>query len=211
MKMKNIILILALLPMVSMAQITDKLFAEVSFGLVEDIEHTDKDINLFSPDMSSSHSSDAELENGFDISIGYQYSEKIAVGFSYLDAEISGSNDVEYFQGEFTDMSAFIQYDLYQVKNIMFFADASLGQVEYEASRFLVSDDSELPINSPDGTANKMALGLGAKMAIKDNMTIVVKYTLNELDDDGFDGWDYGSDTDRYAFMSVGLRMKLSK
>ena len=211
MKMKNILLILALLPMVSMAQITDKLFAEVSFGLVEDIEHTDKDINLFSPDMSSSHSSDAELENGFDISIGYQYSEKIAVGFSYLDAEISGSNDVEYFQGEFTDMSAFIQYDLYQVKNIMFFANASLGQVEYEASRFLVSDDSELPINSPDGTANKMALGLGAKMAIKDNMTIVVKYTLNELDDDGFDGWDYGSDTDRYAFMSVGLRMKLSK
>lgn len=209
--MKNILLILALLPMVSMAQITDKLFAEVSFGLVEDIEHTDKDINLFSPDMSSSHSSDAELENGFDISIGYQYSEKIAVGFSYLDAEISGSNDVEYFQGEFTDMSAFIQYDLYQVKNIMFFANASLGQVEYEASRFLVSDDSELPINSPDGTANKMALGLGAKMAIKDNMTIVVKYTLNELDDDGFDGWDYGSDTDRYAFMSVGLRMKLSK
>lgn len=209
--MKNILLILALLPMVSMAQITDKLFAEVSFGLVEDIEHTDKDINLFSPDMSTSHSSDAELENGFDISIGYQYSEKIAVGFSYLDAEISGSNDVEYFQGEFTDMSAFIQYDLYQVKNIIFFADASLGQVEYEASRFLVSDDSELPINSPDGTANKMALGLGAKMAIKDNMTIVVKYTLNELDDDGFDGWDYGSDTDRYAFMSVGLRMKLSK
>ena len=209
--MKNILLILALLPMVSMAQITDKLFAEVSFGLVEDIEHTDKDINLLSPDMSTSHSSDAELENGFDISIGYQYSEKIAVGFSYLDAEISGSNDVEYFQGEFTDMSAFIQYDLYQVKNIMFFADASLGQVEYEASRFLVSDDSELPINSPDGTANKMALGLGAKMAVKDNMTIVVKYTLNELDDDGFDGWDYGSDTDRYAFMSVGLRMKLSK
>ena len=209
--MKNILLILALLPMVSMAQITDKLFAEVSFGLVEDIEHPDKDINLFSPDMSTSHSSDAELENGFDISIGYQYSEKIAVGFSYLDAEISGSNDVEYFQGEFTDMSAFIQYDLYQVKNIIFFADASLGQVEYEASRFLVSDDSELPINSPDGTANKMALGLGAKMAVKDNMTIVVKYTLNELDDDGFDGWDYGSDTDRYAFMSVGLRMKLSK
>ncbi|MDG1004489.1 MAG: outer membrane beta-barrel protein [Emcibacteraceae bacterium] len=209
--MKNIILIIALLPMVSMAQISDKLFAEVSFGLVEDIEHTDKDINLFSPDMSSSHSSDAELENGFDISIGYQYSEKIAVGFSYLDAEISGSNDVEYFQGEFTDMSAFIQYDLYQVKNIMFFADASLGQVEYEASRFLVSDDSELPINSPDGTANKMSLGLGAKMEIQNNMSVVVKYTLNELDDDGFDGWDYGSDVDRYAFMSIGIRMNLSK
>ena len=140
--------------------------------------------------MSTSHSSDAELENGFDISIDYQFSEKIAVEFSYLDAEISVSNDVEYFQVEFTDMSAFIQYDLYQVKNIFFFTDASLGQVEYEASRFLVSDDSELPINSPDGTANKMALGLGAKMAIKDNMTIEVKYTLNELDDDGFDGWD---------------------
>lgn len=71
--------------------------------------------------MSTSHSSDAELENGFDISIDYQFSEKIAVEFSYLDAEISVSNDVEYFQVEFTDMSAFIQYDLYQVKNIIFF------------------------------------------------------------------------------------------
>ena len=96
-------------------------------------------------------------------------------------------------------------------KKHIFFTDASLGQVEYEASRFLVSDDSELTINSPDETANKMALGLGAKMATKDNMTIVVKYTLNELDDDGFDDWDYGSGTNRYTFMSVGLRMKLSK
>ena len=97
------------------------------------------------------------------------------------------------------------------MKNIMFFANASLGQVEYEASSFLVLDDSELPINSPDGTANKMALGLGAKMELQNNMSVVVKYTLNELYDDGFDGWDYRSDVDRYAFMSISIRMNLSK
>ena len=41
-------------------------------------------------------------------------------------------------------------------------------------------------------------------------MTIAVRWTLNELDNDGFDGWDYGSDTDRNAFISAGLRINLS-
>tara|TARA_B110000977_G_C11014847_1_gene469054 strand:- start:2 stop:631 length:630 start_codon:yes stop_codon:yes gene_type:complete len=209
--MKNAILILALLPMVSMAQVKEKLFVEASIGLVEDLEYKDKDINMFSPDMSSRHSNKSGLENGLDLSIGYQYSDKLVFGINFLEAEISASNDVEYFQGEFNDINAFIQYDIYQIKKMMFFANASLGQVEYEASRFLVSDDSELTINSPEGTANKMALGIGAKMQFKENLSILLKYTLNELNDDGFDGWDYGSGVDRYAYISLALRMKLFK
>lgn len=193
--------------MLSIAQISDKLFAEVSLGLVKDLKYTDKDINLFSPDMSSSRH---QLEHGKELSIGYQYSKKIALGVSYLDARIYGSNDIEYFKGNFTDLSAFIQYDLYKIQNVILFATAAAGKTEYAASRFLVYDDTRLPINSPDGKANKKALGIGAKADCKNNISIVAKYTVNEVDDDGFDGWDYGSNVDRYGFMSIGVRMNFN-
>ena len=42
-------------------------------------------------------------------------------------------------------------------------------------------------------------------MNIDNYTTIVVKYIINEIADDGFDGWDYGSDVDRFAIFSIGL------
>ena len=71
------------------------------------------------------------------------------------------------------------------------------GEVEYRARRFLVYDDSQLPINSPDGKANKKFLCLGLKMDLKNHTAIVAKYVINEIEDDGFEG-DYGSGVDRY-------------
>ena len=48
----------------------------------------------------------------------------------------------------------------------------------------LVYDDSELPINSPNGKANKKALGLGLQVYLKNHTAIVAKYVINEIDDD---------------------------
>ena len=101
-------------------------------------------------------------------------------------------------------MSAFLNYDLYTIQKLVCFAHASVGEVEYEANRFLVYDDSELPINSPNGKANKKALGLGLQMNLKTKQQSL-RNIINEIDDDGFDGWDYGSGVDRYTTYSVGL------
>jgi hypothetical protein len=46
-------------------------------------------------------------------------------------------------------------------------------------------------------------------MNLKNNTAIVAKYIINEIEDDGFDGWDYGSGVDRYATISIGLKFKL--
>lgn len=207
--MRNIIFILALVPIIGTAQITDKLFAEFNIVYVDDLEYTDKDVNSFSPDMYSGHNEKSDIENGINFSVGYKYSANLSFGFTYSEADISASNDIEYYKGSFNDMSAFITYDLYKIQNFMLFGYASMGEIEYEASRYLVFDDSELPVNSPNGTANKMALGFGIKMNMKNNMAVVAKYILNEIDDDGFDGWDYGSGVDRYADISIGLRLDL--
>ena len=203
--MKKFLFIIILIPFIGMAQISDNLFVEFNRVFVEDLKYTDKDINHFSPDMSSGHNSKSTIETGESMSLGYNFSDKLSFGASYIIAEISASNDIEYFNGNFTDKSVFINYDLYTIQKLVCFAHASVGEVEYEASRFLVYDDSELPINSPNGKANKKALGLGLKMSIKNQTAIVAKYIINEIDDDGFDGWDYGSEVDRYATYSVGL------
>ena len=207
--MRNIIFIMALAPIIGKAQITDKLFAEFNIVYVDDLEYTDKDVNSFSPDMYSGHNEKSDIENGINFSVGYKYSANLSFGFTYSEADISASNDIEYYKGSFNDMSTFITYDLYKIQNFMLFGYASMGEIEYKASRYLVFDDSELPINSPNGTANKMALGFGLKMNMKNNMAVVAKYIINEIDDDGFDGWDYGSGVDRYADISIGLRLDL--
>ena len=46
-------------------------------------------------------------------------------------------------------------------------------------------------------------------MDLKNHTAIVAKYFINEIENDGFDGWDYGSGVDRYATMSIGVKMKL--
>ena len=197
------------MPLIGMAQITDNLFLEFNRVFVDDLKYTDKDINLFSPDMSSGHNSKSAIEEGVSMSCGYNFSDKLSFGVSYIKADISASNDIEYFVGNFTDKSVFANYDLCNIQKIVCFVHASMGEVEYNASRFLVYDDSEIPINSPNGKANKKALGLGLQVDLKNHTAIVAKYIINEIEDDGFDGWDYGSGVDRYATMSIGLKMNL--
>ena len=192
-----------------MAQITDDLYLEFNMVFIDDLEYTNKDINLFSPDMSSGHNNKSEIEQGVNINFGYNFSNKLSFGVSYIDADISASNDIEYFVGNFNDKSVFANYYLYSIQKLVCFAHASVGTVEYEASRFLVYDDSQLPINSPNGKANKKALGLGFQIDLKNHTAIVAKYIINEIEDDGFDGWDYGSGVDRYATISIGLKMNL--
>ncbi len=195
--------------MLVVAQTNDKLYTEVNMVFVNDLEYTNKDVNLFSSDMSSGYNSKSKIENGLSFSLGYSFSQKLSFGISYIDSDISASNDIEYFQGSFKDKSVFVHYDLFTLQKLECFAHLSMGEVRYKASRFLVYDDSELPVNSPNGTANKKALGLGLKFNLKNNMAIVAKYIINEIEDDGLDGWDYGSGVDRYSIINIGLNFKL--
>ena len=131
--MKKLLFIIILMPFIGMAQITDNLFVEFNRVFVDDLKYTDKDVNLFSPDMSSSHNSKSEIKQGVSMSLGYNFSDKLSFGASYIDAEISASNDIEYFTGNFNDKSVFINYDLYKIQNIICFVHASIGEVEYRS------------------------------------------------------------------------------
>ena len=76
--MKKLLFIIILIPFIGMAQITDNLFVEFNRVFVDDLKYTDKDINLFSPDMSSSHNSKSDIEMGVSMSLGYNFSDKLS-------------------------------------------------------------------------------------------------------------------------------------
>ena len=48
--MKKLLFIIILMPFIGMAQITDNLFLEFNRVFVDDLEYTNKDVNLFSPE-----------------------------------------------------------------------------------------------------------------------------------------------------------------
>ena len=85
------------MPFIGIAQITDNLFLEFNTVFVDDLEYTNKDINLFSPDMSSGYNNKSDIEQGVSMSFGYNFSDKLSFGVSYIKADVSASNDIEYF------------------------------------------------------------------------------------------------------------------
>ena len=44
-----------------------------------------------------------------------------------------------------------------------------------------------------------------------DAVEISLSIVRNKIQDDGFDGWDYGSGSDQYLYKSVGLRLYLEE
>ena len=77
--------------------------------------------------------------------------------------------------------------------------------INYESKRYLIYDDTELTINSPSGEASKYNFGGGIKILLTDYLLLTASTTMDVVDDDGFDGWDYGTNIDKFSYHSVGL------
>ena len=207
------ILILFFLPIFSFAQeaSTDNsdskgLIFGVNYGINQDLLYSDEDINTFSGDMSSEI---LDSEKGYQISVAYKY-EKITFGVNFSNGKLKGENEVEYFNSDFSERNLYVEYDIFKKSKYEFFISGSYGEIDYESKRFLLYDDTELTINSPSGTSTKRNFGGGVRIYLADNFLLVFSSSLNLIDDDGLDGWDYGTDLDKYSFHSLGLRYYLN-
>lgn len=209
--MKRLLLIIILSPLLTFSQLKDSLlFLDFGIGFTSDLNYPNEDVNSFSPDMSSSFSHQTTLKKGVEFNVGYQIREKWAMGFGLMISEIYGYNNIEYYNGKFNEKKLFIQYDIFNVKNVDLFSMLSTALVKYEAERFLVSDNTKLLINSPNGKTFKIGLDLGFKIKFKSDINMLIKHSVNKVNDDGFDGWDYGTDIDLYSFTSATLRVPFS-
>lgn len=209
--MKKIIIVLVFLPLFSLAQSLDSLlFVDFGVGVATDLNYSKEDVSTYSPDMSSCFSEDGILKKGIELNLGMKLNEKWKAGLGFLNSSIYGFNDVEYYEGKFIEKNFFVEYDFKKYRLIDLFLSASTGLVDYEAKRFLTSDNSELTINSPEGRAFKVAIAFGLKMKFSNDIQLIFKHNISRINDDGFDGWDYGTNVDLYSFSSINLRLPFS-
>jgi len=204
--MKNILTLILFLPLYMFAQTEDGTFIlGVNLGIVQDVEYTDLDENQYSPDMSSTF---GDSDKAFQVSAGYKMS-KITIGAHYKRGNINGKNDIEYHETSFNERSLFIEYDLIQRNSLILFVSGSYGEIAYDSKRYLVFDDTEIPINSPDGQSSKLGFGFGLKVLLGENFILSIQTSRDTVEDDGFDGWDYGTEKDKFSYHSIGLSFLL--
>ena len=203
--MKHIIIVLTFLPLFVVSQIEDQnsFIFGINYGFTQDISYTEEDINEFSPDMSSEI---LESDRGYQLSIGYKFSN-ITLGINFRNCNISGENTIEYHQSKFRERNLFAEYDILKRNKYILFLTGSFGNINYESKRYLIHDDTELPTNSPSGDASKYNFGGGMKILLTDYLLLTASTTIDVVDDDGFDGWDYGTNIDKFSYHSVGLRI----
>ena len=157
--MKNILTLILFFPLSLFSQTEGgRLVVGMDYGFVQDVSFTDKDVDEYSPDMSSTIS---ESDKGFQINVGYKLS-KLTMGVNYRNCNITGENDIEYHQTSFNERNVFIEYDLITKNNFIFFVSGSYGSLNYESKRYLVYDDAEVPMigtgASPSGDCTKSQL-----------------------------------------------------
>lgn len=200
--MKNILTITLLLPFYLFSQINDgSVILGVQYGFVQDVNFQDLDVNSYSPDMSSDFLSS---DKGAEFRVGYKLS-KATLGLSYRLCNISGENDIEYHNSNFNERNIFVEYDVVENSNFILFISAGYGLLNYESKRYLVADDTQIPVNSPEGNTTKYNYGLGVKIPLSDNFLLSISTTRDLVEDDGFDGWDYGTNKDKFSFHSLGM------
>ena len=134
--MKKILFTILVVPSLLLAQQKGDYFLQFNHGLVYDEYIPDMDINPWSPDMQSEFNGRDDVKEGSQYSFGYYITKKLSLGINYMDAKISGSNSVEFYDGKFTEKNLVANFDVREFNNLVFFITASSGKVEcrYEKS-----------------------------------------------------------------------------
>jgi hypothetical protein len=204
--MKKILFAILVLPSLLFGQQKGDYFLQFNYGLVYDEYVPDMDINEWSPDLQSEFNGRDDVKEGSQYSFGYHISKKFSLAINYMDAEISGSNSIESYDGKFTEKNVVANFDVLEVNNFIFFTIGSYGKVDWLATRSLISDDFEIAFSENKGQADKYGYGGGIKYKF-DDVVISLNILRNEIQHDGFDGWDYETGSDQYLYKSVGVRL----
>ena len=204
--MKKILaIILAVTPFLLIGQVKGDYMLRVNYGEILDENHPDLDIDEHSPDLYSEYNGRDDVKNAYKLSGGYYLMDKLLIGLSYMNSEIAGSNDIEFWDGEFTETSLFAEYEFFEKDGLGIYATGGGGKIDFDAFRSLMLDDGQVPLNSYSGSSIKFQYGGGINYIVNDFVKLNLELSRNIVNHDGFDGWDYGSGQDRYLYKSIGI------
>ena len=183
----------------------------VNYGMVFDENHPDLDVDEHSPDLYSKYNNRDDVKKAFKLSGGYYFKDNFLIGLSYMNSDIAGSNDIEFWDGEFSETSLFVEYEFFKKYGFGIYATGGVGRIDFDAFRSLMLDDGQVPLNSYSGSSVKFQYGGGITYVVNDFIKLNLELSRNIVNHDGFDGWDYGSGEDRYLYKSIGISFLFGK
>jgi len=205
---KVLAIILAFTPLLLLGQVKGDYTLRVNYGLVSDENHPDLDIDEHSPDLYSGYNNRDDVKTAFKFSGGYYLKDKLLIGLSFMNSDIAGSNDIEFWNGEFTETSLFAEYELFEKYGLGVYATGGTGIINFDAFRRLMIDNGQVPLNSYSGNSIKYQYGGGITYVVYNRIKLNIDLSRNIVNNDGFDGWDYGSGVDRFLYKSIGISFR---
>lgn len=191
-----------------LAELRDGYIVGTSLGMSYDVSYTSKDINEYSSDMESL----TEFGYVSHYQFGRNYGSKVQYGLKLNFGTVKGENEIEKAKTSFVELSAFSRYSFLNIPDIInVYASASVGLVEFKSTRYLMFDNARIPLNTGRDRGMKWDYAIGVERALSDNIICFAEACFNEVRHDGFDGWDYGTNVDRYNFYSLGMKFLLNK
>jgi outer membrane protein OmpA-like peptidoglycan-associated protein len=138
-----------------------------------------------------------------------QVSPILGVGLFHNRTSLSGKNAVEYYLGRGAESGLVVTQNWSYLNPLRtsskwsFGTGISLSQFNFESSRYLISDNTD--INSESGSP--LAWGLEGRLMYAMNARLSASANLRYLEvrHDGVDGWDYGAGSDPFMQTRLGL------
>ena len=180
----------------------NKLNAEYQIGYFVD-QFDDDGLNIFSPDLNSTGGyGDKEMSSR--ILLNYRLSDKVNFDFIYGDGFAEGQNDVESYNTNFTEMGVIANVEVYTRDKYTLYVNAGYSTIDFNAERYLVSG-SEVPHSVVSDNAEVTTYGAKLKYSTEGCMYLTLSFNVYDIDNDGFDGWDNGTESELLLFRGFGI------
>ena len=180
----------------------NKLNAEYQIGYFID-QFDDDGLNIFSPDLSTTGGyGDKEMSSR--ILLNYRFSDKVNFDFIYGDGFSEGRNNIETYNTSFTEMGVIANVEIYNRNKYTFYVNAGFSKIDFDAERYLVSG-SEVPHSIVDDNADVTVYGAKLKYSTDGPIYLTLSFNVYDVNHDGFDGWDNGTDSELLLFRGVGI------
>jgi outer membrane protein OmpA-like peptidoglycan-associated protein len=143
------------------------------------------------------------------ISVHQQVSPILGVGLFHNRTSLSGKNSVEYYLGRGIESGLVVTQNWSYLNPLRtsskwsFGTGLSISRFDFESSRYLISDNTDIKTES----GSPLAWGLEGRLMYSINQRYSLHANLRYLEvrHDGVDGWDYGAGSDPFMQTRLGM------
>lgn len=228
--MKKILIILFICcPILIMGQSKGSFMLKMNYGMVSDEYHPNGHLNNINynshgdidngiGDMATSYYDNDrdDVKNALQLSAGYFVCDNLLIGLNFMNSDIAGSSNtvnderVQFWNGNFKDRSLFAEYEFCNKYGVGFLAKAGIGTIKFDSQVNEIDDEiGIIPFSGVSDRSSKLMYGAGLSYKVYKFIKLNIEVTRNIVNHDGFDGWDNGTNKDRYLYTSAGLSFNI--